>query len=79
MNDCRAVARQLIAMHSQPTFVYIYMSVTLWAPGPHPGFKMASLTVLWTPFSKPVVREESSIWTTLPHHFSKRGLLQLPG
>ena len=53
-NDCRAVARQLIAMHSQPTFVYIYiyMSVTLWAPGGPPGFKMASLTVLWTPFSK---------------------------
>ena len=32
--------------------IYIYMSVTLWAPGAPPGFKMASLTVLWTPFSK---------------------------
>ena len=31
-NDCRAVARQLIAMHSQPTFAYIYICPSRFGP-----------------------------------------------
>ena len=54
--NCRVVTRQLIAMHSQPTFVCIYILCPSCfgplGPPPPPGFKMASLTVLWMPFSK---------------------------
>ena len=79
---CRAVARQLIAMHSQPTFVYIYIYIYVrhalgpWGP---PGIQNGVSYCFVDAVFEAVVREESSIWTSLPHHFSKRGLLQLPG
>ena len=41
--------------------------------------KMASLVVIAHAVFKPKTHEASEIWTSLPHTFTKAGLLQLPG
>ena len=55
-------------------YMYIKMAVTFCPRWPH-RCKMASLGYLWMPSSKLVVHEESESWTSLPHSFTKEGLL----
>ena len=59
-------------------YFLILMADMVWTPKGPPRFKVASLTVSLNVIFKLVVHEESEVWTSLPHSFMKRGLLQLP-
>ena len=58
----------------------IYIASSLWGPfKARVGNGVSGSYMYMDAIFKLVVHEKSEIWTSLPHSFTKGGLLQLPG